>query len=66
MADATNDRDQKVVKRIISKLAKNGIAGGLDLGHGMLLVCCTEMNTIRDIESYESIVKSIVKDEVNQ
>lgn len=65
IADATNDReDQKVVKRIISKLAKNGIAGGLDLGHGMLLICCTEMNTIRDIESYESIVKSIVKDEV--
>lgn len=64
IANATNDRDQKVVRRIISKLAKNGIAGGLDLGHGMLLVCCTEMNTIRDIESYESIVKSIVKGEV--
>ncbi|MGH9987293.1 MAG: aminomethyl-transferring glycine dehydrogenase subunit GcvPA, partial [Nitrososphaeraceae archaeon] len=64
IANATNDRDQKVVNRIISKLAKNGIAGGLDLGHGMLLICCTEMNTIRDIESYESIVKSIVKGEV--
>ncbi|MGI0044287.1 MAG: aminomethyl-transferring glycine dehydrogenase subunit GcvPA, partial [Nitrososphaeraceae archaeon] len=64
IANATSDRDQKVVKRIISKLARNGIAGGLDLGHGMLLVCCTEMNTIRDIESYESIVRSIVKDEV--
>jgi glycine dehydrogenase subunit 1 len=64
IADATNDRDQKVVKRIISKLAKNGIAGGLDLGHGKLLICCTEMNTIRDIENYESIVKSIVKEEV--
>ncbi|MGC1134610.1 MAG: aminomethyl-transferring glycine dehydrogenase subunit GcvPA [Nitrososphaeraceae archaeon] len=61
IADATSDRDQKVVKRILSKLAKNGIAGGLDLGHGMLLICCTEMNTMRDIESYASIVKDEVK-----
>lgn len=62
--NATSDRDQKLVWGIISKLAKNGIAGGLDLGHGMLLICCTEMNTIKDIENYESIVKSIVKGEV--
>lgn len=49
--------EQKLVKSILLKLANNGIAGGLDLGHGSILICCTEMNTIDDIETYESIVK---------
>ena len=49
--------DQKVVKTIMSKLSENGIAGGLVLDRGIMLVCCTEMNTLEDIETYESIVR---------
>jgi glycine dehydrogenase subunit 1 len=59
-ANTTSGRDQKLVKRIISKLAEDGIAGGLDLGDGIMLICCTETNTIKDIERYESIVKDEV------
>jgi glycine dehydrogenase subunit 1 len=38
-------------------LFKNGILGGLDLGEDKMLICCTEMNTVQDIESFVSIIK---------
>jgi glycine dehydrogenase subunit 1 len=56
----TSTTEQKLVKSILLKLARKGIAGGLELGHGRILICCTEMNTIDDIETYESIVKEEV------
>jgi glycine dehydrogenase subunit 1 len=48
--------DHRIIKRILSELSKRGIAGGLDLKNGMMVVCCTEMNHERDIEEYESAV----------
>ncbi|MEM2759431.1 MAG: aminomethyl-transferring glycine dehydrogenase subunit GcvPA [Nitrososphaerales archaeon] len=47
-------------ERITSALLENGILGGLDLGEDQLLVCCTEMNTIEDIENYVSLVKGML------
>jgi glycine dehydrogenase subunit 1 len=44
-------------KKIFSNLFKNGILGGLDLGEDKMLICCTEMNTVQDIESFVSIIK---------
>ena len=44
-------------KKILSNLLKNGILGGLDLGEDKMLICCTEMNTVQDIESFVSIIK---------
>lgn len=41
---------------ILANLAKNGICGGLDLGEDRLLICCTEMNTIQDIDDFVSVV----------
>lgn len=65
--DASNARTknnvagQKIVKEILSELSKNGIAGGLNLENGMMIVCCTEMNGVEDIEKYESIVKNTLR-----
>ena len=42
---------------ISSNLLKNGIVGGLSLSEDKILICCTEMNTIQDIESFVSVVK---------
>ena len=42
---------------ISSNLLKKGILGGLDLDEDKILICCTELNTVQDIESYVSIVK---------
>jgi len=45
---------------IISALLKKGIIGGLELGDDMMLICCTETNTIQDIESFVSTVGEIL------
>jgi glycine dehydrogenase subunit 1 len=45
------------LENISSNLLKNGILGGLDLGEDKILICCTELNTVQDIESYVSILK---------
>ena len=52
---------QKVIEEILTELSKRGIAGGLDLNNGMMVVCCTEMNTEEDIEEYESIVRDVLR-----
>lgn len=45
------------LENISSNLLKNGIHGGLDLDEDKILICCTELNTVQDIESYVSIVR---------
>ncbi len=44
-------------EKILSNLLKNGILGGLNLGEDKMLICCTEMNTAQDIESFISVTK---------
>ena len=44
-------------EKISSNLLKNGILGGLKLDEDKILICCTELNTVQDIESYVSILK---------
>ena len=43
-------------KDILSHLLKKGILGGLHLDHDNILICCPEMNSLQDIESYASII----------
>ena len=45
------------LENISSNLLKNVILGGLNLAEDKILICCTEMNTVQDIESYVSIIK---------
>ena len=45
------------LETISSNLLKNGILGGLNLAEDKILICCTEMNSVQDIESYVSIIK---------
>ncbi len=45
------------LENISSNLLKNGILGGLNLAEDKILICCTEMDTVQDIESYVSIIK---------
>jgi glycine dehydrogenase subunit 1 len=45
---------------ISSKLLQNGILGGLDLSEDKMLICCTEMNTVQDIESFISVTKGAI------
>ena len=47
-------------KNIISNLLKHGILGGLDLGNDNILICCTEMNSVQDIEYYVSVIKETI------
>ncbi len=42
---------------ILSSLCENNILGGLDLGDDKILICCTEKNSIQDINEYVSKVK---------
>ena len=42
---------------IISELLEHNILGGLNLEENRILVCCTEQNSIQDIEDYVSLVK---------
>ena len=39
-------------KTIMANLFEHGICGGLDLGEDQLLICCTEMNTVQDINDF--------------
>ena len=41
---------------IESRLLKKGILGGVNLGEDNLLICCTEMNSIQDIEDFISAI----------
>jgi glycine dehydrogenase subunit 1 len=47
-------------KRILSNLFGNGILGGYDLGDDKILICCTEMNRIKDIASFVAITKETI------
>lgn len=49
----------KPVEKITATLHENGILGGLNVGEDRMLICCTEMNTIQDIESFVSIIREI-------
>jgi glycine dehydrogenase subunit 1 len=42
---------------IESRLLKKGILGGLNLGEDNLLVCCTEMNSVQDIDDFISAIR---------
>jgi glycine dehydrogenase subunit 1 len=39
---------------LASRLLKEGILGGASLGEDNLLICCTEMNSVQDIEDFVS------------
>ena len=56
-----SSNQRSTLRTIMSKLSDNGIAGGLVLDSGVMLICCTEMNTLEDIETYESVVKQELK-----
>lgn len=43
-------------KTIMANLFEHGICGGLDLGEDQLLICCTEMNTVQDINDFAYVV----------
>ena len=47
-------------EKIISNLLENGILGGLNLSEDKMLICCTEMNTVQDIESFISVAKEAI------
>jgi glycine dehydrogenase subunit 1 len=40
---------------LASRLLKKGILGGVNLGEDNLLICCTEMNSVQDIDDFVSI-----------
>jgi glycine dehydrogenase subunit 1 len=42
---------------ILASLLENDIQGGLKIDDDRLLICCTEMNTIQDIERFIAIVR---------
>jgi glycine dehydrogenase subunit 1 len=46
----------KPAENILSALFENGMHGGLKIAQDRLLICCTEMNTIADIERFASVV----------
>src|SRR5215212_2607784 len=41
---------------LASRLLKKGILGGVNLGEDNLLICCTEMNSMQDIDEFVSAV----------
>jgi glycine dehydrogenase subunit 1 len=43
-------------EELASRLLKKGIVGGLNLGEDNLLICCTEMNSLQDIDDFVSAV----------
>ncbi len=43
-------------EQLASRLLKKGIVGGLNLGEDNLLICCTEMNSLQDIDDFVSTV----------
>ena len=46
----------KPSKTILANLVEQNICGGLDLGEDRLLICCTEMNTVEDINDFVYVV----------
>lgn len=42
---------------IQSRLLKKGILGGVNLGEDNLLICCTEMNSVQDIDDFIAAIK---------
>jgi glycine dehydrogenase subunit 1 len=48
-------------ENISSRLLENGILGGLNLDEDKMLICCTEMNTVQDIESFISVTKGTLR-----
>ncbi len=49
-------KSPKPTEKIISDLLENNIFGGLELGDDKLLICCTEKNSLHDIDSYVSVL----------
>jgi len=49
-------KSPKPTEKIISNLMEKNIFGGLELGDDKLLICCTEKNSLDDIDSYVSVV----------
>jgi glycine dehydrogenase subunit 1 len=47
-------------RKVLSNLFEHGIIGGLDLGNDKILVCCTETNSLEDLEDYVAIVKETI------
>jgi glycine dehydrogenase subunit 1 len=54
------DAPEGTARNISSNLLKNGILGGLNLAADKILICCTEMNTMQDIESFISVTKETI------
>ena len=52
----TSDKDTDA---IMNALAEKGILGGLPLGGGRILWCCTEMNSKADIDEAVAIIKEV-------
>ncbi len=44
------------VPKLMSKLADNGILGGVDMGNGIVMIAVTEQRTLEEIEKYVSLV----------
>ena len=49
-------KSPKPTEKIISNLMGKNIFGGLELGDDKILICCTEKNSLDDIDSYVSVV----------
>jgi len=49
-------KSPRPTEKIISNLMEKNIFGGLELGDDKLLICCTEKNSLDDIDSYVSVV----------
>ena len=49
-------KSPKPTEKIISNLMEKNIFGGLELGDDKILICCTEKNSLDDIDSYVSVV----------
>jgi glycine dehydrogenase subunit 1 len=49
-------KSPKPSEKIIADLMECNIFGGIDVGDNKLLVCCTEKNSLQDIDSYISAV----------
>ncbi len=47
-------------ENIYSDLLENGILGGLEIGDDKLLICCTEMNRVEDIDLFASITRAAI------
>nr|MDQ3962000.1 hypothetical protein [Thermoproteota archaeon] len=43
-------------EELASRLLKKGILGGINLGEDNYLICCTEMNSVQDIDDFVSAV----------